>query len=57
MDSIQEELTEKVSGDLVHGSSLVKVADNIYFGANSVQEFAKFLPSLCSRANLQINPP
>ena len=34
MDSYQEELTDRLFGDLVVENRLVKVADNLYFGSN-----------------------
>ena len=59
MDSIQEELTDRMLGDLVVAGQVVKIADNIYFGADTLEEmqwiFNEIL-SRCSKANLRIKP-
>ena len=39
MDTFQDELTDKLLGDLVLANKVVKIADNIYFGAPTMEEF------------------
>ena len=38
MDFWQDELTDRVVGDLIEANSLIKIADNIYFGGNDVSD-------------------
>ena len=38
MDVWQDELTDRVFGDLIEANSLIKIADNIYFGGNDVSD-------------------
>ena len=42
MDAIQEELTDRVFGDLVFGGKLVKQADKLYFGGETQMFSRKF---------------
>ena len=42
MDAIQEELTDRVFGDLVLGGKLVKQADKLYFGGETQMFSRKF---------------
>jgi hypothetical protein len=39
MDKWQDELTDRLFGDLVLKGQLIKIADNIYFGADNIDEF------------------
>ena len=59
MDVFQDELTDKVLGDLVLSGNVVKLADNIYFGSNSLQDFVKVFSTIlgrCEAANLRLKP-
>ena len=59
MDSVQEELTDKLLGDLVITGKVAKVADNIYFGSNSLESFQDIfhdIISRCQKANLRLKP-
>ena len=38
MDAVQEELTDKLLGDLVLRGAVAKVADNVYFGGSTLAE-------------------
>ena len=57
MDVYQDEITDKLLGDLVLSGNLVKMADNIYFGADSMQNFVDLFKLILTRiatANLRI---
>ena len=59
MDVYQDELTDKIFGDLVISKHLVKIADNIYFGANSLTNFTRLLRTILQKietADLRIKP-
>ena len=57
MDVFQDELTDKIFGDLVLSGHLVKMADNIYFGSDTLPNFVKLFKNILERidsANLRI---
>ena len=59
MDVFQDELTDKIFGDLVLSGHIVKLADNVYFGANSLQQFQELFETIlsrCEEANLRLKP-
>ena len=59
MDVFQDELTDKLLGDLVLSGNLIKLADNVYFGANSIQEFHQLFETIlhrCEAADLRLKP-
>ena len=59
MDVYQDELTDKLFGDLVLSGNLIKLADNVYFGANSLQDFQQLFETIlhrCDAANLRLKP-
>ena len=59
MDAVQEELTDKLLGDLVVKGNVAKVADNIYFGSDSMDNFLDIfhdIVSRCQQANLRLKP-
>ena len=59
MDVYQDELTDRLLGDLVLAGHVVKLADNIYFGARDLPSFAKLFSTILSRiqdADLRIKP-
>ena len=59
MDVFQDELTDKLFGDLVLSGHVVKLADNVYFGANSLQSFLKIFDTIlhrCETADLRLKP-
>ena len=59
MDVYQDELTDRLFGDLVLSKNVVKLADNIYFGANSLEEFHEVFSIILKRVNesdLRIKP-
>ena len=59
MDSFQDELTDRLLGDLVLAGQVVKIADNIYFGGNTEEEFYTVFTTIlerCHNANLRIKP-
>ena len=59
MDVYQDELTDKVLGDLVLSGHVVKLCDNIYFGANSSKEFQEIFAVILQRiesADLRVKP-
>ena len=59
MDVYQDELTDKVFGDLALSGHLVKIADNVYFGADSLANFVKLFQTILHRietADLRIKP-
>ena len=41
MDIFQDELTDRLLGDLVLKGNVVKIADNIYFGSHSFKSFTE----------------
>ena len=49
MDVYQDEITDKLFGDLVLSGNLVKMADNIYFGADSLSNFVDLFKLILSR--------
>ena len=58
-DVFQEELTDKMFGDLVLSKNMVKLADNIYFGAHTQSEFVRVFSTILSRyytADLKLKP-
>ena len=59
MDVFQDELTDKLLGDLVLSGNLIKLADNVYFGANSIQDFQQLFETIlhrCEAADLRLKP-
>ena len=59
MDVFQDELTDKMFGDLVLSKNVVKLADNIYFGAHTQSEFVRVFSTILSRcdtADLKLKP-
>ena len=59
MDAIQEELTDKLLGDLVIKGSVAKVADNVYFGSDTLDGFLDVFHNIisrCNQANLRLKP-
>ena len=59
MDVFQDELTDRIFGDLVLSNHVVKIADNIYFGANSLTKFHEIYDTLlyrCDAADLRLKP-
>lgn len=49
MDVFQDELTDKVFGDLVLGNHHVKMADDIYFDADTLHNFVKLFKTILDR--------
>ena len=59
MDAVTDELTDKLLGDLVLDGKVVKLADNVYFGAETIQELHQIFHEIikrCNLANLRIKP-
>ena len=59
MDAVQEELTDKLLGDLVVKGSVAKLADNVYFGSDSLDGLLDVfhdIVSRCHQANLRLKP-
>ena len=59
MDAVTDELTDKLLGDLVLEGKVVKLADNVYFGAESIHELHAIFHEImkrCSLADLRIKP-
>ena len=59
MDTFQDELTDRMFGDLVLAGNVVKIADNLYFGGNTEEEFIKvfqMIISRCKEGNLRLKP-
>ena len=59
MDTVQEELTDKLLGDLVIKGSVAKLADNVYFGSDSLDGLLDVfhdIVSRCHQANLRLKP-
>jgi hypothetical protein len=56
MDCYQEELTNRVFGDLVVSNQLVKIADNVYFCSDSLSTFHGLLKIICSHFAQQVRP-
>ena len=59
MDVFQDELTDRLLGDLVLEGNVVKLADNIYFGSHSLEDFQKVFSTILSRcetADLRLKP-
>ena len=58
-DVTQEELTDRMFGDLIVQGKLVKIADNVYFGADTKEEMLSIFTEIlsrCSQADLRIKP-
>ena len=51
MDVYQDELTDKVFSDLVLSGNVVKMADNIYFGSNTLSGFQQVFKTILSRCH------
>ena len=52
-------MADKLLGDLVITGKVAKVADNIYFGSNSLESFQDIfhdIISRCQKANLRLKP-
>ena len=59
MDAVQEELTDKLLGDLVIKGSVAKVADNVYFGGETLADLHIVFEEIvkrCHLANLRLKP-
>ena len=59
MDVWQDELTDRLFGDLVLAGRLVKLTDNIYFGGQTIEEMHHTFDEIlrrCSEADLRIKP-
>ena len=59
MDAVTDELTDKLLGDLVLEGKVVKLADNVYFGAETIQELHTIFHEImkrCELSNLRIKP-
>ena len=59
MDAIQEELTDKVFGDMVLAGNVVKLTDNLYFGGETLDEFLNTFHEIlypCSLSDLRLKP-
>ena len=59
MDVFQDELTDRLLGDLVLAGNVVKLADNIYFGSNSLEGFHSVFKTIlgrCETADLKLKP-
>ena len=57
MDVFQDELTDKLVGDLVLSGHVIKLADNVYFGANTIQDFQQLFETIlhrCEAADLRL---
>ena len=52
MDAVQEELTDRIFGDLVLKGQVVKHADNLYFGGTTQQEFMTVFQEILSRCQM-----
>ena len=59
MDVFQDELTDTIFGDLVLAGKLCKIADNIYFGGDTLEEMLEVFTEVvirCAKANLRVKP-
>ena len=59
MDVYQDELTDRIFGDLVLSNHVSKLADNIYFGANTLTDFQRIFHTIlqrCKESDLRIKP-
>ena len=59
MDVYQDELTDRIFGDLVLENKVTKLADNIYFGSNTLQEFQEIFNKIlqrCNNSDLRLKP-
>ena len=59
MDVFRHELTDSLLGDLVLKGNVVQIADNIYFGVKSLQDFSSVFTTVLSRcytADLRLKP-
>ena len=52
MDMYQDKLTDKVIEDLVLAGHVVKLADNVYFGANSFSEFIEVFCTILEQCDI-----
>ena len=50
IDMYQDKLTDKLLGDLVLSGRMVKLADNVYFGADSLQHFQQLFQTIFSHS-------
>ena len=59
MDVFQDEMMQRIFGDLILQKKLITLADNIYFGADTLEDLAALLEEVLSRcelADLRIKP-
>ena len=59
MDSVTDELTDKLLGDLVLERKVIKIADNVYFGGENIESMYETFHEImkrCANANLRIKP-
>ena len=59
MDAITDELTDRLLGDMILEGKVVKLADNVYFGGESVQQLHQTFHEImrrCALADLRIKP-
>ena len=59
MDAITDELTDKLLGDLVLDGKVVKLADNVYFGAETIEGLHEIFHEImkrCTKATLRMKP-
>ena len=59
MDAFQGELTDMLFGDLVVQGKVIKLADNVYFGADNIEDLTNLFDiilSRCAAADLRIKP-
>ena len=57
MDIFQDELTDRLLGDLVLKGNVVKIAEKIYFGSHSFKNFTEIFATIlgrCDTANLRL---
>ena len=52
MDAVQEELTDRVFGDLVLQGKVVKHADNLYFGGTTQEDFMQVFQEILTRCQI-----
>ena len=59
MDAVCDQLTDKLFGDLVLQGKVVKLADNLYFGGETISELHSIFHEImrrCHLSNLRIKP-
>ena len=59
MDTFQDELTDRIFGDLILAGKVAKIADNLYFGGNTVIDLHNVFAEIakrCATANLRVKP-